>query len=337
MVSGGVAFAHGFDAIRTRYYVRELEKQVADYVGAKYCQAVSSGSAGLYCALKALGIKKGDEVITSAFTFIATIEAIILAGGTPVCVEIGDDYNIDPDRIRITRRTKAIIPVHMAGNPCDMKAIRAGAKGIPIIEDACQAFGAINGKHVGTIGDIGVYSLDGGKIIQCGEGGLVVTSDKKLYERVRMYHDHGHDYSGKRAQEVPRVTGFNFRMTELQAAYAQAQLSKIELIIMAQKMNKLSLLEKIRETRKINGLETYDTIIVEYPSREDAMEKLKKLKIGTKNIPDALNWHYAGRWNHIWPDAQKKWKRTREKLERSIAINVPVKMTKEYTEMVCIL
>ena len=148
----GVAFAHGFDAIRKEYYVRELETYTKNYVWSRYCQAVSSGSAGLYCALKSLGIKKGDEVITSAFTFVATVEAIILAGGKPICVNIGEDYNIDPAEIKkkITKKTKAIIPVHMAGNPCDMNEIKKF--GIPIIEDACQALGAqYDGKHVGTI------------------------------------------------------------------------------------------------------------------------------------------------------------------------------------------
>lgn len=348
----GVAFAHGFDAVRQRFFVRELERETAEMVGAKYCQAVSSGSAGLYCALRALGVGPGDEVITSCFTFIATIEAILLCGATPVCVDIDESFNIDPVEVEraITHRTKVLLPVHMGGAPADMKAIIALAEkyDMKVVEDACQAMGSIyEGSWSGTLGDIGVYSLDAGKAIQCGEGGLIVTNSRELYERVRMVHDHGHDYNGPgRALEVPRMWGFNFRMTEMQAAYALAQLRKLPHILKAQRDNRDLVREKIDwvHERRANGSDHYtseagDCIIIIFDEQEQADRAILSLKaegVGTKNIPDALIWHFAGNWNHIFTFQYETfggihlWDKSRILLYRSVAIPIPVKMADDY-------
>ena len=352
--NNGVAFAHGFDKMRERYFVRELEAQVCEMVGAKYCQAVSSGSAGLYCALRAIGVGPGDEVITSCFTFIATIEAIMLAGATPVCVDIDESFNLDPIEVEkaITGKTKAIIPVHMAGASADMESIISIAEDhdLSVIEDACQAMGATYGDdYVGTLGDIGVYSLDAGKVIQCGEGGLIVTNNKMLYERCRMAHDHGHDYEGlMRSQEIPQMVGFNFRMTELQAAYAMAQFRKLPAILKAQRGNCDQVREKISwvNERRGNGKEYYlkdmsdcagDCIIVIAGTSEKAEQIVKALAaegVGTKNIPDALIWHFARNWKHIrsWPT--HLWESSGWLLYRSVAIPIPVKMDDDYPERV---
>ena len=338
----GIAFAHGFDALRDRFFVRELEKATAEVVGARYCQAVSSGSAGLYCALRALGVGPGDEVITSCFTFIATVEAILLTGATPVCVDIDGSFNLDPDEVRkaITQRTKVIVPVHMAGCAADMGAIIdiAEENDLKVLEDACQAMGAKHGESfVGTIGDIGAYSLDAGKVIQSGEGGLVVTNSRELYERVRMVHDHGHDYNGPgRALEVPRMWGFNFRMTELQAAYAGAQLRKLDFILSEQRRNYAAIKEMVGDAmmthqRSTDAGQACDSFIVTTGRQEEAeslVVRLKEQGVGTKNIPDALIWHFAENWKHVFPNGS--WPRSRDLLLRSVAIPVPVKMAEDY-------
>jgi len=337
----GIAFAHGFDGLRKFYAVRDLEKKVCEVTGAKYCQAVSSGSAGLYCALRAIGVGPGDEVITSAFTFIATVEAIMLCGAKPVCVGIDRSLNIDPEEVlaRITPRTKAIIPVHMAGAPADMSGIIDIAEDneIKVVEDACQALGARtgNGDMVGTLGDMGVYSLDAGKIIQCGEGGLIVTNNESLYEMARMCHDHGHDYKGPgRALEHPRMVGFNFRMTELQAMYALAQLDRLPSILANQKRNK-EMIESagVKDDRVFYGEDAGDTIIKTYDSAEHAgrvVAKMKAAGLGTKNLPDAMIWHCAAFWDHVFPKAMGMFMGTLLTLQRAVAIPVPVNMAADY-------
>lgn len=330
--NGGVAFAHGFAGIRKRYFVREAEALLAGKLKVSHCQMVSSGSAGLYCALKALGIGPGDEVITSAFTFIATIEAIMLTGATPIPVDIDETFNMDTIQIEdaITKKTRAILPVHMAGSSADMDAIMkiAEAYRLFVVEDACQALGAKwFGENCGTIGHIGVFSFDGGKVIQCGEGGAVVTNRRDLYERIRAIHDHGHDYSlpNDRAGEVPWMPGFNFRMTELQAAYLIPQIKKLDFILGCQKANK-SLLSDIKESRKFKSPgEAGDSLILTFPTREDAQEVVRRFRmigVPIKNIPDALNWHFAGYWMHIFPE--NKWWITEDLLLRSVCIGIPV-------------
>lgn len=289
-----------------------------------HCQAVSSGSAGLWCALKGLGVKPGDEVITSAFTFIATIEAILLAGAKPVCVDIDDTFGLDPIEVEkaITSKTKAIIAVHMLGNMCDIQKIKQIAKRhkLRLIEDACQAIGAhLNGRMAGTFGDAGVYSLDGGKTITCGEGGLVVTKKKIFHHYIRSYHDHGHSYNmpGKRAQELPNLIGFNFRMSELQAAYAIAQLAKLDDIIEKQHFNRENLKREylLKERRRIIGTDDGSCCVIE-------IKKNQKIPYPTKNVPDALNWHFAGKWDHIFGRINGKWDKTKRMLETSAAIAV---------------
>ena len=144
--------------------------------------------------LKAIGIGPGDEVITQAFNFVATVEAILEVGAIPVIVNVTDGLNMDPELLeKITSATKAIVPVHMLGVPCDMEPIMAIAQGIPVVEDNCESIGAKYDNHfAGTIGDIGVMSFDHGKAITCGEGGAILTNDSDLDRVAREYHDHGH-------------------------------------------------------------------------------------------------------------------------------------------------
>jgi len=197
--NGGVLFRHSFVAIRNNMYkVKDFEIAFAKHVGASYAHAVTSGSAALKVALKAIGVGPGDEVITQCHTFVATVEAIIECGATPVLTDVDYTLNMDPEDLKrkITPRTKAIIPVHMLGVAARMDVITevAAQHGLLVLEDAAQACGGTyQGRHLGTIGNAGTFSFDHGKILTTGEGGMVVTSDEKLYLNARIYADHGHE------------------------------------------------------------------------------------------------------------------------------------------------
>lgn len=348
--NNGVMFAHGFDAIRKGVFkVREFERACAAHLRVPHAQAVSSGSAALLVGLRALGVRPGDEVITSAFTFVATVEAIIDAGATPVICEVDETLNLDPADVerRITKKTKAIIPVHMAGAPADMGKIMAMSKvhGIPVFEDAAQAFGGTYcGRNLGTIGDAGAYSFDFAKNITTGEGGLIVTKERGIFERARAYHDHGHEYNNAfpRGRDTRSQPGFNYRMTEVQGVLGLVQLEKLEHILSAQRKNKVALKEGIAdcgfEFRRLLDAdgELGDTLIFFLPNREAATRfatKLGERKVGTKNLPDALTWHYAGTWHHLFHDfpslqaCDTLWPKSDALLRRAIALPVMVKMS----------
>jgi len=206
--------------------VKSFEKEFAKYCGVKYAVAVGNGTDALYLALRACGIKKGDEVITSPFTFIATAEAITLNGAKPVFVDIKDDtFNINPDLIEgaITSKTKAIIPVHLFGQPANMDSIMRIAKKhkLIVIEDAAQAHGAkYNGKKAGSMGDAGIFSFFPAKNLGAyGDAGIIVTNNKNIFEKSEMLRDHG-----RKEKYVHLIEGINSRLDEIQAAVLRIKL-----------------------------------------------------------------------------------------------------------------
>lgn len=211
--------------------VEEFENNFSRYIGSKYATAVSSGTAALYLSLLALGIKKGDEVITTTFSFIASSNAILYCQATPVFVDINPEtFNIDPDKIeeKITSKTKAIIVVHLFGLPADMIRIKKITKKykISIVEDACQAHGAMIGdKKVGILGDIGCFSFYPTKNMTTAEGGIVVTNNKRINDHIRLLRNHGM----KRRYEYKEV-GFNLRMTDIHAAIGIIQLRTLDML-----------------------------------------------------------------------------------------------------------
>ena len=215
-------------------FIEEFERAFANYIGVKYGVATSSGTTALHLALVALGIGPGDEVIVPDLTFAATINAVLYTGAKPVIVDIHPDYwCMDPDKIEeaVNPRTKAIIPVHLYGHPCDMDPIVeiASRYNLYIIEDAAEAHGAeYKGRKVGSFGHISCFSFYGNKIITTGEGGMVLTNDGELAERIRILRDHGMNPKKRYWHEV---VGFNYRMTNTQAAIGLAQLSKIDKFI----------------------------------------------------------------------------------------------------------
>ena len=235
---GGILFAHGFDSLRKKYHVREFESKSSKYFKVNYSRAVASGTAGLKCALKAVGVQQGDEVITQSFNFIATIEAIVDCGAKPVICDIDENLHLSIDNLmeKITKKTKAIIIVHMLGMGGQIEEIvDIGKKlNLPIIEDNCEAIGAkFKDSYLGTIGDIGVMSFDHGKMIACGEGGMVLTNNKNYADFVSQYSDHGHENNPNlpRGKDNRIMPGFNYRLTEIQAAIGKVQLSKLEFML----------------------------------------------------------------------------------------------------------
>lgn len=209
---------------------KELEKELAEYTESKYAVALNSGTDALHLALRALDIGKGDEVITSAFTFVATTEAIGIVGATPIFADINPDtFNLDPNEIEkaITPKTKAIIPVHLYGQPCDMDAIMDIAKryDLFVIEDACQAMGATyKGKKVGSIGDIGCFSFYPTKNLGAmGDGGLLTTNSEALKNRVVALRNHG----GAIRYHHEEI-GVNSRLDEIQSAILRVKLPHLD-------------------------------------------------------------------------------------------------------------
>jgi len=209
--------------------VAEFEEKFAEYVGTSHGVATNSGTSALHTALAALGVSKGDEVITTSFTFIATATSILMQRASPVFCDIDPQtYNIDPDLVQeaITKRTKAIIAVHLYGLPCDMKPIIdiAQDNGLKVVEDACQAHGAeYRGKKAGSFGDAGIFSFYPTKNMTTGEGGMVTTSDSQVAEKARMVRNHGQSQ-----RYVHEIMGYNYRMTNIAAAIGLSQLKMLD-------------------------------------------------------------------------------------------------------------
>jgi len=212
-------------------FIEEFEQNFAEYCDRKYGVATSNGTVALHLALKALGITKGDEVIVPDLTFVAVANTVTYCNAKPVFVDSHPEYwCMNPEKIaeKITQRTKAIIPVHLYGHPCDMDAILGIAENhnLYIIEDAAEAHGAeYKGKKVGCFGDISCFSFYGNKIITTGEGGMCLTNNENLAEKMKILRDHG--MNPNRRYWYDEI-GFNYRMTNLQAAVGVAQLKKLD-------------------------------------------------------------------------------------------------------------
>lgn len=355
--NGGVLFAHGFEKLRNGVYkVREFEKVASEMFDAKYTQAVSSCTAALRVALAALELKPGAEVIIPSFTFVATAEAVLEAGAKLVVVDIDESFTMDPAAFEaaITEHTAAVIPVHMMSAPADLDRICLIAKkhNIKVIEDAAWGVGATwKGKALGTIGDMGCYSFDAGKCISTGEGGMILTNNESFFKKCRSYHDHGHEYATdiSRGEEGAIGFGFNFRMTELQGAIGIVQLSKLEHIISTQRKNKGKLKQLLIDGgfpfrfRKIHDPgEGGDALFFILNSREQTnafLQKMKAVGLGTKNVPDAMRWHFAKHWSHMFLKHEvyretylTQWQKSADILEQSIALPIMIKMSDDLIE-----
>lgn len=249
------------------YKTDELEENLKKYLNVKYVLACINGGAAIKLACIGAGIEPGDEVIMSPFTFIASASEVLSIGAIPTFVDIDESMNIDYKKIeeKITKKTRAILAIHMQGVPCNMKEIKKIAKknNLFVIEDTAQAFGSLyNNLKSGTIGDVGAFSLQAGKTITCGEGGFLATNNKQIYEKAKMYHDNGGyrvDCNYPTWQNGATFFGENFKITELQSAIANEQLKKIDKIIEKQNFVYNYIISKI--DLKFYKLRTIDNCI----------------------------------------------------------------------------
>ena len=267
--------------------VQEFERQFAAFCGVEHAVATSSGTAALLTALLAHQIGFGAEVITTPFTFIASANSILFTGARPVFVDIDkESYNIDPEHIaeKISPRTRAIMPVHLYGYPCDMDAIMdiANEHGLAIIEDACQAHGAtIGARKVGSYGT-GCFSFYPSKNMTTAEGGMITTDDEEIAERARLIRNHGQ--SRPYHHEAP---GYNFRMTELQAALGLVQLQKLPEWTQKRRENASHLSQRLTNVVTPKVREGYGHVFHQYTvrvggDRDGALEALERAGIGAR-------------------------------------------------------
>ncbi len=229
--------------------VRALEERFGALMGAPHALAVSSGTAALHCGLVGLGIGPGDEVILPGYTYISSAAAVIAARAVPVIAEVDESLTLDPADVerKITPRTRAMMPVHMRGVPSRMEELLAVARrhGLRVIEDAAQACGgSYRGRRLGTLGDVGCFSLQHYKIITTGEGGMLITADKEIIGRATMFHDAGRPFwEGYDGEPIP---GVNYRMSELAGAIGRAQIEKLDGILARQRRAKQRIVDQIR-------------------------------------------------------------------------------------------
>ena len=345
--TGGV----GYRYVPVAYAAGELERQFAEKIGSRYAYAVSSGTAAIHTALAALGVGPGDEVITTCFTFIAPVEAILSLGAEPVPVEIDETYHLDPAEVekKITERTKAIVAVPMWA-ACDNDRLMALANKhkVTFVEDSAQnLFGTYRGRCTGTFGLIGSFSFDWGKTMTTGEGGMVVTDDEALYRVASEYADHGHvhDPNLTRASEGRRAPGLNFRLSEYHAAVGLAQLAKVDDVLARQRENWRRVEERLS---RIDGIRLRDysdregqiasTLFTRFPTRRAAQAASKKLLergvvMGT--CPTSIGWHFAGYWTHIFNrfdgydvhNLASHWPRSDRILHESVELFISSKFT----------
>ncbi len=312
----GVLFRYGFDGARNGHWkAKTFETELAKRLGVPYAHLCASGTAALGIALAACGVGAGDEVIVPPFTFVATVEAVLMAGAVPVFAEIDETLCLSPEAVEaaLTPSTRAVIPVHMCGSMAKIDDIKAlcDEKGLVLIEDACQSVGAsYRGQALGSFGMAGCFSFDPVKTITCGEGGAVVTRDKKIYQAADAYADHGHDHIGTdRGAEDHLIIGTNYRISELNAAVGLAQLRKLDWILDTQRRNKALIKDAMAEIPGIAFRELPDpegdsaTFLTFFMPDGDTARRAAKALAGG-GVDGCFhwfdnNWHYIRRWNHF--------------------------------------
>lgn len=241
--------------------IEELEKRISEYIGTKYCVTFNSGGSALHALMLAYDFKPGDEIIVPSFTFIATAYAPLYVGAKPVFADIEEEtLGLDPEDVKekITRKTKAIIPIHYGGMPCKIKELREIAEdyNLVVIEDAAEAFGAkIGNEYVGTFGDSAIFSFCQNKIFTTSEGGCVITNNKKIYERLKLIASYGRLSKGNYFTSSSNVDyimlGYNWRLSTILAALGLSQLKKVDKLIRMRRKNAEYLNKKLG---KINGI-----------------------------------------------------------------------------------
>ncbi len=296
----------------------EFEEAFARQMGVHYARAVNSGTAALICALVGAGVGPGDEVIVPAYTWIATATSVVMLGAIPVLAEVDESLTLDPEDVRrkITSLTRAIMPVHMRGAPAAMDALMTIARehGLAVIEDVAQADGgSYQGKRLGSIGDLGCFSLQFNKIITTGEGGVITTNDRNAYIRSSAYHDPTSVGMGRgfSAEEAPNFAGQNYRASEFIGAVGLVQLGRLDGLLEAMRQRKQRIKAGIQGIPGLEFRHIHDAqgdasicIIMFLPTPEKAHEFGKALSaenVGTWNLyhPDHSDLHVYAHWRQI--------------------------------------
>lgn len=316
VLESGILMRYGFDGMRNGHWkAKEFEAAFSERMNVSHTQLVSSGTAALTVALASAGIGAGDEVIMPTFTFVASFESILSVGAVPVLVDVDETLALNPEAVEaaITPKTKCVMPVHMCGSMADIDRLKEICKkhNLILLEDACQALGATyKGKPVGTIGDLGCFSFDFVKTITCGEGGAVVTNNDKFAKHADHYQDHGHDHVGKdRGAEGHPFIGYNYRISELNAAVGVAQLRKLDHILEIQKKNHTAFKDALSEFEGVTfrvvpegGEENYSFLNFFLPSEKTAKKAHKALLdagVDGSFYWYVNNWHYINGWEHL--------------------------------------
>ncbi|MFH1006190.1 MAG: DegT/DnrJ/EryC1/StrS family aminotransferase [Candidatus Latescibacterota bacterium] len=309
-----------------RYYnpkpskVAKAEESMRDLIGVRYALAVNSCTSALVASYRALGVGAGDEVIVPAYTFFATSATVVASNAIPVIVEVDDTLCLDPDAVEraITKRTKAIVPVHMRGAPAQMDALMdlSQRKGIPVVEDVAQAGGgSFGGKRLGSIGTMGCFSFDYYKVIVSGEGGFVTTDDEWLYTRAQSWHDTAacwrpDRFAGER-REGELFCGENYRMSELEGAVAVAQIRKAEELLAGYRGAKKQIKDAIEPFQGLSFRRLTDAagdtgicLALFLPDAETTRRALSSMQaegVPAGGIYDSKirDWHVYSYWEHI--------------------------------------
>ncbi|MEO9893970.1 DegT/DnrJ/EryC1/StrS family aminotransferase [Aurantibacter sp.] len=312
----GVLMRYGFEGMRNNIFkAKELEGALAARFNCKHTLLVSSGTAAITTALASAGVGAGDEVIIPTFTFVASFEAVLALGAVPILADVDATLTLEPKAVEkaITDKTKAIMPVHMCGSMADLRALKTicTTHNLILLEDACQAIGGTyEGKALGTYGDLGAFSFDYVKTITCGEGGAILTNNEKFINNADHYSDHGHDHVGNdRGAETHPFLGYNYRISELNAAVGIAQLNRLEEFLAIQKKNYTILRDALSsiaeiEFRKVpeGGIENYSFLSFFLPTEKLTVQTHKALaEVGVDGCFYwyANNWHYYKKWEHL--------------------------------------
>lgn len=316
VLDNGVLMRYGFDGMRNGHWkAKELESELTNTFKTNHVQLVSSGTAAVSVALASAGVGAGDEVIMPTFTFVASFEAILMLGAIPVLVDIDDTLTLDPKAVEaaITPNTKAVMIVQMCGSMGDLDALQniCTKHDLLFVEDACQAIGGTyKGKPLGSIGDLGCFSFDFVKTITCGEGGAVITNSTDYYTNADHYTDHGHDHMGTdRGAETHPFLGYNFRISELNAAVGVAQVKRLPEFIAIQKKNYTILRDAISTIPEVTfrrvpegGEESYAFLNFFLPDLETSRKVANAFKDNGIDVCWNYfdnNWHYVRKWNHL--------------------------------------
>lgn len=283
---------------------RLFEEEAARRLSAAHCLSVNSGTSALLTGLAALGIGPGDEVIVPGYLYVASVAAVVYSGATPVVAEVDASLTLDPAdvRARITPRTKALMPLHMLGAACDMAALQkiADEHGLLVLEDAAQACGGtFRGRALGTFGQAGAFSLNMFKVVTACDGGFLLTSDERTFQRAYGFHDHG--WYPYRQEDGPgdRLLGLNLRMTELTAAVARAQLGRLDAVLARTRSLQAALAERIPARDGLVRRPLPDpagdcaTVLVHLFDDRAAAEAVAK-RLGTKTLLHSPKHYYGG-------------------------------------------